>query len=60
MRKFTLLDGSAFLTGLLVGMAMPPGVSPFIPASASLFAVVIVKEPSADWIELDETPPSRA
>jgi Na+-translocating ferredoxin:NAD+ oxidoreductase subunit D len=43
MRKFTLLDGSAFLTGLLVGMAMPPGVSPYIPASASLFAIVIVK-----------------
>jgi electron transport complex protein RnfD len=43
MRRFTLWDGSAFLTGLLVGMAMPPGISPFIPAMASLFAVSIVK-----------------
>jgi Na+-translocating ferredoxin:NAD+ oxidoreductase subunit D len=43
MRRFTLWDGSAFLTGLLIGMAMPPGISPFIPAAASLFAVVIVK-----------------
>jgi Na+-translocating ferredoxin:NAD+ oxidoreductase subunit D len=42
-KRFTLLDGSAFLTGLLVGMAMPPGVAPFIPALASLFAVSVVK-----------------
>lgn len=42
-RRFTLLDGSAFLTGLLVGMAMPPGVAPYIPAASSLFAVVVVK-----------------
>jgi Na+-translocating ferredoxin:NAD+ oxidoreductase subunit D len=42
-RRFTLLDGSAFLTGLLVGMAMPSGVAPFIPALASLFAVLVVK-----------------
>ncbi len=42
-RRFTLWDGSAFLTGLLVGMAMPAGISPFIPAVASLFAVAVVK-----------------
>jgi Na+-translocating ferredoxin:NAD+ oxidoreductase subunit D len=42
-RRFTLLDGSAFLTGLLVGMAMPPGVAPYVPALASLFAVSVVK-----------------
>jgi Na+-translocating ferredoxin:NAD+ oxidoreductase subunit D len=42
-RRFTLWDGSAFLTGLLVGMAMPPGISPFIPATASLFATAVVK-----------------
>jgi electron transport complex protein RnfD len=42
-RRFTLWDGSAFLTGLLIGMAMPPGIPPFIPALAALFAVVVVK-----------------
>jgi Na+-translocating ferredoxin:NAD+ oxidoreductase subunit D len=42
-RRFTLLDGSAFLTGLLVGMAMPPGVAPYVPLLASLFAVSVVK-----------------
>jgi Na+-translocating ferredoxin:NAD+ oxidoreductase subunit D len=42
-RRFTLWDGSAFLTGILVGMAMPAGISPFIPAIASLFAVSVVK-----------------
>jgi Na+-translocating ferredoxin:NAD+ oxidoreductase subunit D len=43
MRRFTLWDGSAFLTGLLIGMAMPAGISPFIPAASALFAVSIVK-----------------
>jgi electron transport complex protein RnfD len=42
-KRFTLLDGSAFLTGLLIGMAMPPGVDPYIPALSALFAVVVVK-----------------
>jgi electron transport complex protein RnfD len=42
-RRFTILDGSAFLTGLLVGMAMPPGISPYIPALASFFAMSVVK-----------------
>jgi electron transport complex protein RnfD len=43
MRKFTLWDGSAALTGLLVGMAMPPGISPLLPAISSFFAVSVVK-----------------
>lgn len=42
-RRFTLWDGSAALTGLLVGMAMPPGISPLIPAASSFFATVVVK-----------------
>ncbi len=42
-RRFTLWDGSAFLTGLLVGMAMPAGITPFIPAIASFFAMAVVK-----------------
>jgi electron transport complex protein RnfD len=43
-RRFTLLDGSAFLTGLLVGCLMPPGVPLFVPAAASVFAILVVKE----------------
>ncbi len=39
----TLWDGSAFLTGLLVGMNMPPAVPLYIPFAASLFAVGVVK-----------------
>jgi electron transport complex, RnfABCDGE type, D subunit len=42
-RRFTLWDGSAFLTGLLVGMAMPPGIAPYIPAAAAFFATAVVK-----------------
>jgi electron transport complex protein RnfD len=42
-KRFTLLDGTAFLTGLLVGMAMPSEIALYIPAIASSFAIVIVK-----------------
>lgn len=42
-----LKDGSAFLTGLLIGMNMPPGLftwqSWYIPAVASIFAIIVVK-----------------
>jgi electron transport complex protein RnfD len=42
-KKFTLFDGSAFLTGLLVGYNMPPSVPGFIPVAASVFAIAVVK-----------------
>ncbi len=41
--KFTLSDGSAFLTGLLIGYNMPPGIPVYIPVIASLFAIAVVK-----------------
>ena len=41
--KFTLFDGSAFLTGLLVGMNMPPSIPLYIPVVASVFAIAVVK-----------------
>lgn len=41
--RMTLRDGSAVLTGLLIGMAMPPGVPLFIPAVAAVFAMLVVK-----------------
>ena len=42
--KFTLSDGSAFLTGLLIGFNMPPAVPGFIPILASVFAIAVVKQ----------------
>lgn len=39
----TLRDGSAFLTGLLVGFNLPPSIPYYIPVIASLFAIVVVK-----------------
>ena len=42
-RTATVRDGSAVLTGLLIGMSMPPEVPLFIPAAASAFAIVVVK-----------------
>ena len=42
--KHTLSDGSAFLTGLLIGYNMPPSVPAFIPVIASVFAIAVVKQ----------------
>ncbi len=42
-KKMTVGDGSAFLTGLLVGYNMPPEVPLFIPVVASVFAIAVVK-----------------
>ncbi len=41
--KRTIADGSALLTGLLIGFNMPPQVPLFIPVVASVFAIAIVK-----------------
>ncbi len=43
LKKKTLLDGSAFLTGLLIGYNLPPGVPFYIPVAASIFAIIVVK-----------------
>jgi electron transport complex protein RnfD len=42
--RFTLGDGSALLTGLLVGLFMPAGVPAFVPVAASAFAILVVKQ----------------
>ncbi|MBN1699596.1 MAG: RnfABCDGE type electron transport complex subunit D [Spirochaetales bacterium] len=42
-KNITVFDGSAFLTGLLVGYNMPPSVPGFIPVAASVFAIAVVK-----------------
>ena len=44
LRRFTLHDGSAFLTGLLVGLLMPPGVPLYVPVVAAGFGIVVVKQ----------------
>jgi len=43
-RRCTLGDGSAFLTGLLIGLLMPPGVPLYVPSAASVFAILVVKQ----------------
>ncbi|MDD3455315.1 MULTISPECIES: RnfABCDGE type electron transport complex subunit D [Sphaerochaeta] len=42
-KESTLWDGSAFLTGLLVGLNMSPSVPLFIPFLASAFAIFVAK-----------------
>jgi len=44
LRRFTLADGSALLTGLLLGYSLPPAVPLFIPAAASFFAIAVIKQ----------------
>ncbi len=43
-QKMTVLDGSALVTGLLLGMNLPPTVPLWIPALGSIFAVIFVKQ----------------
>lgn len=46
-KKSTIWDGSAILTGLLIGLNLPPSMPGFawifVPATASFFAIFIVK-----------------
>lgn len=41
--KLSVLDGSSLVTGLLVATIMPPGAAWYMPASASAFAVLVVR-----------------
>ncbi len=43
-KRISIDDGSAFLTGLLVALSMPPTVPLYIPIISSIFAIGIVKQ----------------
>ncbi len=43
-RKITALDGSAFVTGLLLALTLPPGVPLWLPVVGSAFAIVVAKQ----------------
>ncbi|MCL4491154.1 MAG: RnfABCDGE type electron transport complex subunit D [Nitrospirae bacterium] len=43
-RKITINDGSAFLTGLLLGMNLPASVPFYIPIVGSFVAIIITKQ----------------
>ena len=42
-QKSTISDGSAFLTGMLLAMNLPPGVPFYIPVVGSFIAIIITK-----------------
>jgi electron transport complex protein RnfD len=42
--RFSLADGSAFFTGLLVGLFLPAGASLYVPAAASAFGILVIKQ----------------
>lgn len=43
-QKVTIADGSALVTGLLLGMNLPPTVPLWIPVLGSVFAILFVKQ----------------
>ncbi len=43
-RKITLFDGSAVLTGILLGFNLPPNVSWWMPVAGSAFAMLVAKQ----------------
>lgn len=43
-RKITVSDGSAAVTGLLLGLNLPPSVPLWMAASGGLFSIIIVKQ----------------
>lgn len=43
-QKVTIMDGSALVTGLLIGMNMPPEIPLWIPVLGSIFAIIFVKQ----------------
>jgi len=43
-KTVTVNDGSAFLTGLLLGLNLPPSVPFYIPVTGSIVAVIITKQ----------------
>ena len=43
-KSITVRDGSAVVTGLLIGMNMPPQIDLWIPCLGSVFAIVVIKQ----------------
>ncbi|MBT3274788.1 MAG: RnfABCDGE type electron transport complex subunit D [Spirochaetales bacterium] len=43
LKRNTIADGSAVLTGLLIGFNLPPDIPLYIPIAASVFAIGVVK-----------------
>ncbi len=43
-KPVTISDGSAAVTGLLIGMNMPPEIDIWVPCMGSVFAIVVIKQ----------------
>ena len=50
-------DGSAAVTGLLVGLILPSTVAWWVPIVGSVLAIALVKWPLAVWATISLTPP---
>ena len=43
-KPVTVMDGSALVTGMILGLNMPPEIPLWIPFSGSIFAIIVVKQ----------------
>lgn len=43
-KPVTISDGSALVTGLLIGMNMPPSITWWIPCLGSVFGIIVIKQ----------------
>lgn len=43
-RPITVMDGSALVTGMILGLNMPPEIPLWIPFLGSIFAIIVVKQ----------------
>ena len=43
-KPITVMDGSALVTGMILGLNMPPEIPLWIPFLGSVFAIIVVKQ----------------
>ena len=43
-KPITIMDGSALVTGMILGLNMPPEIPLWIPLLGSIFAIIVVKQ----------------
>ena len=54
-KPVTISDGSALVTGMILGLNMPPAIPIWIPVLGGVFAIIVVKAAlRRPWTELDE------
>ena len=53
-KPVTISDGSALVTGMILGLNMPPAIPLWMPILGGVFAIIVVNSLRRTWSELDE------